>query len=443
MVKGDILVKILSGLNIKRNQIFILCWIAYASIYFGRVNFAVAIPALGAELGVSKSTLGLVGSLFFWTYGIGQLINGQIGDKISTRKLIFVGLLLAGLSNIAFGLSTSIVVMAIAWMVNAFSQSTLWGPMVKSLSHWFPSHMKSRVAMGISTSMVGGYLLAWGLSGKVISAYSWQYAFIIPGVFLIIYAFIWRKYFVDSKDDSEGEIEHNEIVLADNEFLKDPNTKKNKNGITLWQLIVKKRLSLIVLACFAQGVLKDGIALWAPTMFMETWDLDLKTMTQFIIYIPIMNFFGILFAGYINEKLGHKEKHSTIILFCFGVVMLVLFVTVGRLHILLSILFLGLTSSMMFGANTILLGVVPMNYARYDKASSVAGFLDFSSYMAAGLAAGITGLLVDTFGWGGVIIMWGCCILIGIGALLINIRYDKMDEYNQSIHNMEGESSAS
>jgi len=416
--------KIFKLLNKKSSHVFILCWIAYASIYFGRVNISVAIPAIESNLGISKSSIGIVGSFFFWTYGFGQLINGQIGDIVSTKKLIFVGLLFSGIANIIFGLTTSITIMTISWILNAFSQSMLWGPILRSLSNWFPQRLKSRIAMGISTSMVGGYMMAWGLSGKVISHFTWNYAFILPGVFLVLYSFIWKALFTkDFSNQEKDEPDYEEY----HEFI------ENNKNVTLRYLFFNKKLSLIVLACFAQGVLKEGIALWAPVMFMETWNLDLKTMTQFILYIPLMNFMGIVMAGIINEKLGLKEKKSTIILFAIGVVMLGLFMTIGQFNIILSIIFLGLTSSMMFGVNTLLLGVVPMNYAKYNKASSVAGFLDFSSYMAAGLIAGVTGIIVKNYGWIGILVVWGVFIFAGIFAMILSIRYDKISLENNQI----------
>lgn len=67
-------------------RIFVLCWVAYASLYFGRVNLSVSIPQIQDAFRWSKGQIGLVGTLFFWIYGIGQLINGNIGDKISSTQ---------------------------------------------------------------------------------------------------------------------------------------------------------------------------------------------------------------------------------------------------------------------------------------------------------------------------------------------------------------------
>ena len=118
-------------------KVFILCWLAYACAYLCRVNMSIAIPSISQSLGYSKTSLGLVGSSFFWAYGIGQLINGYIGDRISGRIFIFFGLLVSALINIFFGLAPTLVVMVILWMFNGYFQSMLWGPIVRILSRWF------------------------------------------------------------------------------------------------------------------------------------------------------------------------------------------------------------------------------------------------------------------------------------------------------------------
>ncbi len=101
----------------------------------------------------------------------------------------------------------------------------------------------------------------------------------------------------------------------------------------------------IVIACFVQGIIKDGIALWAPSLFMETQNLDIKQTAQFIIFIPIMNFFGMMLAGYLNKKLKNQEKLTIIILFALGMSMIIGFVKLGPTSTVVALLFLGLSSA--------------------------------------------------------------------------------------------------
>lgn len=79
---------------------------------------------------------------------------------------------------------------------------------------------------------------------------------------------------------------------------------------------------------------------------------------------------------------------------------------------------LGGVSAVMYGVNTILLGVFPLRFARANRASFVSGLLDFCSYVAAGLSSVFSGLVIQLgLGWNSVFLVWLALTVMGIGAL--------------------------
>lgn len=405
--------------NFKKYQtrILLLCWCAYAGIYLGRYNLSLAIPAIQSFLGINKSQIGLLGGLFLWIYGTGQLINGYVGDKVSSRMYIFIGLLITAVANLAFGFASSLVIMCIIWAFNGFFQSMLWGPISKTLTHWVPPEKKNFTAVLISTSGVGGTLLTYLIAGQALDKLSWRWAFWIPAAIVLIYSFIWLTLAINRPEDIG-------LITPNSEILDVNNTKKSSANYTLWEAIKQTKLWFVIIACFAQAIVKDSINLWAPTFLLETHNLDIKETSSFITIIPILGFAGIVFAGWLNRKLHYREKATTSVLFISGVFMIIGFVTLGSKDALMGVIFLGLSSAMMNGANSLLLGIVPMNFARYNKVSAVAGLLDFASYMISGFAATITGFIVDFSGWGGIILFWIIAAIIGTIALVIGQIYD-------------------
>ena len=59
-------------------RFLVLFSLLYCSMYCVRLNLAAASPVLMAQLGLTKGQLGLLTGVLFWTYGIGQLINGRL-----------------------------------------------------------------------------------------------------------------------------------------------------------------------------------------------------------------------------------------------------------------------------------------------------------------------------------------------------------------------------
>ncbi len=83
----------------------IILMIGYALFYFVRKNFSITMPALEAELGISKVKLGLFLTLHGIIYGLSRFINGFIADRVSRKKMMATGLFLSALVNIFIGLS--------------------------------------------------------------------------------------------------------------------------------------------------------------------------------------------------------------------------------------------------------------------------------------------------------------------------------------------------
>ena len=394
----------------RQKNIFLLCWIVYACAYFARMNISVAMPEIQTTFGWSKTQIGLIGSAFFWIYGIGQLINGQLGDKVSSRTFVFISMICIGITNILFGFVTSLITMVILWSLCGYFQSMIWGPILKTLSHWFESEKSVKVSSAISTSMIAGYILAWGLAGVIIQKFDWKWGFWLPGITTLIIACIWYVN-IRNKPTDDG--------------FEDPNRHKFKNtqhksDITLWGLIAKENLWFIIIACIAKGIVKDSIVLWGPTFLMETQGLNLKSTVGMILFIPFMNFLGIIFTGWLGKKLNNRDQETIIFLFTFSILSNIALIKLGLISPVIGMLFLGLSSGMMFGSNTVLIGSIPIKYRKYNKTSSVAGFLDFISYVAAGLATSLTGIIVDRFGWNGVLVLWITITAVGIIALAID-----------------------
>ena len=69
-------------LNYWKKRVFLLCWLAYTLAYLGRINLSVAIPLMENSLALDKTSLGFIGSVFFWVYAFGQLINAGLGINL-------------------------------------------------------------------------------------------------------------------------------------------------------------------------------------------------------------------------------------------------------------------------------------------------------------------------------------------------------------------------
>ena len=110
----------------------VLGWIIFFSCYITKINFsAVLVEFLQAE-NIMKSAAAPITTAFFITYGIGQLLSGYLGDRVSPRFLIFGGSVIAAVCNLMMPLvSPEIPLMALVWAINGVALSMIWPPLVK------------------------------------------------------------------------------------------------------------------------------------------------------------------------------------------------------------------------------------------------------------------------------------------------------------------------
>ena len=91
-----------------RWRIFLGIYVGYVLYYFSRKSITFAIPML-LEAGYTKSDVGLLGSILAITYGMSKFFGGVLGDRSNPRYFMAIGLMLTGLMNILFGLSSMVI----------------------------------------------------------------------------------------------------------------------------------------------------------------------------------------------------------------------------------------------------------------------------------------------------------------------------------------------
>ena len=72
-----------------------LCWLVYSCSYLGKVNYAANINQVMEYFSVSHAEAGLVSTFMFFSYGIGQFLNGFFCKKYNVRLIIFASLMVS------------------------------------------------------------------------------------------------------------------------------------------------------------------------------------------------------------------------------------------------------------------------------------------------------------------------------------------------------------
>lgn len=96
--------------------------------YITRINFGAIVSEIEQSTGILRSALSMALTGSFITYGTGQIVSGILGDRVSPKKLVSIGLIITCAMNVLIPLCPSPYLMLIVWCINGFAQSFMWPP---------------------------------------------------------------------------------------------------------------------------------------------------------------------------------------------------------------------------------------------------------------------------------------------------------------------------
>lgn len=382
---------------------------------------SVALPALGETLGWTSDRIGLIGGVFFWTYAIGQFINGSLGDRFSSRLFVFFGLIGTACMNMLFAQAFPFAVMAIIWGVNGYFQSTGWGPIVKTASRWMDKSHRSTTATILGTSFVFGSSASLFLSGYLIEKYNqWELLFRAPSVILFAMAVIWVAFL--RNDPTSAGLGSPQGTGAVSTYV-DGNRQQILTQLkeTL-RFLRQPYFVILTITAMMLGMIKEGLTLWTPSLISQSQGLDIGHAVQFSYLVPIMGILGVLLGGWLHHKVGDEAKTIMILYYTLAIACINARFTMLFGSPVLFSLSLGLCSMLVHGINIVIMSIIPMSLSRSGKSSSIAGSLDSCSYLGAGMMAFATGIMLRTLSWSAILMLWATISIVGGSITLFNLR---------------------
>jgi MFS family permease len=125
--------------------------VAYGTSQFSRQNYTGVQKFIAGDLHLDRGTLGLMGSAFFYAYALAQMPWGIASDRIGSRGIIGLGILLTAVTTSGFATGNSINALIIWRILAGIASAAVYVPLTGGIARWFPQ--KER---GLSQGTLGG-----------------------------------------------------------------------------------------------------------------------------------------------------------------------------------------------------------------------------------------------------------------------------------------------
>jgi sugar phosphate permease len=378
-------------------------WLTYGAFYFCRTNISAAVPGIEAELELTKTQIGLILGGLKLAYGVGQLINGQVAERVSARRLLAIGMLASALLNVVFGLGTGLYFLLFVWAANGYVQSLGWPPTMRVAASWFPVARRGRAIGIIGTGYQLTGALTFVIAGWSAEWLGWRGALYVPAALLAAAAVHMLVFLRDAPPDADG--------------APGRGPRREHGDGAPWVSIVVSTLSnprlwLLALSLGLLNACRYGFLDWGVAHLGEVQGSGVGVSALKYSVLPFGGIVGSLVAGWMTDRFFGGRRIPVI---C-GMLGALFLLTIGydavvRTNVAASVTALAVIGALIFGPQVLLVGTTPIDLARRGTPASAVGFVNFGGYLGAFAGDQLTGYLVDHYDWHTAIYFWAGCAL--------------------------------
>ena len=372
-----------------------LCIATYLASYVTRNILSVSTPEMIKEAFFTKEYTGLLSSVCFIFYAVGQLINGFIGDMVHPKYMIIMGLGVSSISTFAIPLFDNRIIHFTAFALIGFGLSMLRGPLMKVISENTAATHARMICTLFSMAGFAGPLIASLLS----IFFEWRAVFTVTGIISVFITV--ASVTVISLLEKCGEIKFT--------------PKKEKGVLNSILSVFKLEDFFFYMFISAIGeIAGSSITFWIPTYTTEHLGFSGDAASTIYSVVSLTTLFTPFITLVIYEKLIRNGVKLALVMYVLSAVF---FIAVRFTAApLVNVIMLIIAKMAAAAASSIVWSAYIPGLARSGKVSSANGVIDAAGYAMASLANVIFSGSVSRLGWGGIVNMWYIIMLIGAAA---------------------------
>jgi NNP family nitrate/nitrite transporter-like MFS transporter len=282
---------------------FHMTWFAFFLCFFGWFGIAPLMAVVRDDLNLTAEQVGntVIASVLFTVFG--RFFIGWLCDKIGPRKAYTYLLVVGAIPVMGIGLATTyesfllfrlaIGAIGASFVVTQYHTSVMFAPNVVGTANATTAGW-GNLGAGVTQAAMPMLLTVavWFVASESLG---WRVAMVIPGITLLLVAFLYWKFTVDSPGGNYSELRANGQMAS----------SKSVNG-TFLEAAKDHRvwaLFLIYGACFGIELTMNNIA---ALYYFDYFDLNLRTAGLVAALFGGMNIFTRTLGGFTGDKCGRR-----------------------------------------------------------------------------------------------------------------------------------------
>lgn len=272
--------------------------VVFADNFVGRQILAVMIEPIKAEFGVGDTAMGLISGLAFAAvYAVMGLPAGRLVDRLPRTRLLAASCLLWALATMACGLAGSFLLLALARMAVAVSESPTTSASLSLIADLYPPQKRSFAISCFTAAPTFSSIIGLSIGAWMVEQYGWRFAFIALGLPALVFAAALALLVRDPQRGRWDLTPHTPSVS--------PGLLAEAGG--LWALPAYRQL---ILAGGLTTLSSYAIAMWNTSFLVRSHDLSLQHAGLLAgVICGTAAGFGGLFSGWLSDRLSRRAAH--------------------------------------------------------------------------------------------------------------------------------------
>ncbi|ANB76604.1 D-galactonate transporter DgoT [Paraburkholderia phytofirmans OLGA172] len=309
-----------------RYQILSLLAVGTMINYLDRTVLGIAAPQLTKELGINAALMGLLFSVFSWSYVASQIPGGLFLDRFGSKLTYFLSMTFWSLCTLAQGLVHGIGALFVFRLGLGVSEAPCFPTNSRVVATWFP---QSERAMATGTYTVGEYIGLAFFSPflfMLMGAFGWRSLFYAVGGVGLVFGVIWWMFYREPHDHptvNQAELDYIEAGGGLTHRKKDADlagapaaaAAAGKSGFewrTIGRLLKHRQLAGICLGQFAGNSTLVFFLTWFPTYLATERHMAWLKIGFFAIMPFIAASIGVMFGGIFSDWLLRRGKSPNV-----------------------------------------------------------------------------------------------------------------------------------
>lgn len=388
---------------------------AAAALNFAdRATMSAVLSAIRVDLSLSDVSLGLLGSVFLWSYAVGSPFAGVLADRWSRSRMVVISLFAWSAVTVLTGLATNFPTL-LSLRVGLGLSECLFFPAAFALiaQHHAPDTRAKAMAM-MTIGINSGMVIGGSAAGYLGQHYGWRTGFLVFGLVGIALALVAKPFLPlnSTAPAPAGGVPRAGFWETFRTLVRIP---------TYWAMVCESMMSGMGMWIFFS---------WLPLYLRETYNMSLAAAGfsgTFMLQISVMT--GIAVGGWVSDRLAARQPHRRVLAYGTSYLLAAPFLLVFLEHPTFGVVAAGIAAfSFLRGMgqandHPTLCEVVPANMR-----STGIGLMNSVATASGGCGVLLAGFLKREFGLGAVFAgISGAFLLAGGIMLFTYFRFSRED----------------